>query len=176
MRRLILPSILLLMLIPTARTRAQSPATIPPEVTTTWSYLIGDWDVEGRVGSRPVTGTATFEWAEGKHCYLGRQTWEIGDDGRTIQLVLIGGWDAAGGETVERGFSTFGDTATVRYRSADETGDVLKGRVDAVNGPDARWSGTIKIERRSADEFQLATTRGGEVVHSLRYSKRNVER
>jgi hypothetical protein len=153
---------------------AQNEAEVPSVAVESWSYLIGDWDVEGRIGSTPVKGSACFEWAEGKHCYIGRQVWKIGEKGRSVHLALIGGWDAANQQTVEQGFSSSGTAATVHYRSAAEKTNVIEGTIDGASGPDTRWSGTVKLERIGSNEFQLTTTIDGEVVHSLKYVRKKV--
>jgi hypothetical protein len=148
---------------------AQERPPIPPDVIDSWSYLIGNWTVEGEAGQAAIQGTASFEWAAGKSCYFGKQVWQVGGSGRSIDLALIGGWDAAAKETVERGFSSAGVTATVHYRATEEGSNVIVGTIEGVNGPDERWSGTIKIERHGPDEFLLTTTVDGEVVHELKY-------
>ena len=148
---------------------AQNEAGVPPAVVESWSYLIGNWDAEGRIGSTGVKGSASFEWADGKHCYIGRQVWKIGKNGRSSRLTLIGGWDAANNETVEQGFSSSGSAAKVHYRSPAEKANVIEGSIDGASGPDARWSGTIKLKRNGPNEFQLTTTVDGEIVHALRY-------
>jgi hypothetical protein len=149
--------------------RAQEPKGAPQSVLEFWSRLIGDWDVEGRIGSTPVQGSASFEWAEGRHCYVGRQMWRVGEPGGSVQLTLIGGWDAAAGETVEQGFDSSGSAATVRYRPAVDATNVVEGKINGSEASGARWSGEIKVERQGADEFQLTTTVDGEILHSIKY-------
>jgi hypothetical protein len=95
---------------------AQDPQGVPRDVLAQWSYSIGDWDVEGRVGSTPVKGSAKFEWADGRHCYIGRQRWKIGESDRAVHLTLIGGWNDAAQETIEQGFDSSGSSAMVRRR------------------------------------------------------------
>jgi len=151
---------------------AQQQDGVPSAVVESWSYLIGDWQISGRVGSASLTGSATFEWVEGKHCYLGRQDWRVGDAGRLVRLTLLGGWNAAEKATVEQGFSSSGDAATVYYQPAAPGGNVIEGDIDGASGPDARWSGTVQLERKGPDEFQLTTTIEGEVRHSLKYTRK----
>jgi len=151
---------------------AQTGTAVPPAVVDSWSYLIGDWNVEGRVGSTPVNGSATFDLAEGKYCYVGRQVWRIGENGRSLHLSLIGGWDSAANETIEQGFSSSGDAATVHYRQPAERANVIEGRIDGVSGPGQRWAGTIKLQRNGPDEFLLTTTIDDEIVHSLKYVRK----
>jgi hypothetical protein len=130
---------------------------------------MGDWALEGRVGTTPVTGTATFKWADGRHCYIGRQTWKVGENGRRVHLTLIGEWDAATGETVEQGFDSSGSAATVRYRPPVKTTNVIDGRIDGSDTSGARWSGEIKVEHQGVDVFQVTTTVEGDIVHSIKY-------
>lgn len=166
----VLPTIAVLLLaVPPGPAIAQEPRRVPPEAIESWSFLIGDWDVTGRIRSTPVKGTAAFEWGDAKHCYIGRQKWTIGDSGRVVHLTLIGGWNAAEDATVEQGFSSSGDAATVYYRPSAEKPNLLEGRIEGVNGPDARWTGTVKYERQGPNEFQLTSTINGEIAHSLRY-------
>ena len=162
----------LLLAIPAAQSMAQNDPGIPPAFVESWSYLIGNWEVDGRIGSTPVTGSASFEWADGKHCYLGRQVWKVGKNGRSVHLTLIGGWDAAANVTVEQGFSSSGGTATVHYRPSAEKTSAIEGSIDGADGSGAPWSGTIKLERNGPDEFELTTTVDGEVVHSLKYVRK----
>jgi hypothetical protein len=148
---------------------AQEPDRVPREILDLWSYSIGSWKVEGQIGSTPVKGSATFEWADGKHCYIARQIWKIGDNERIVYLTLIGGWHAAAGETVEQGFSSSGSAATVHYRPAAENTSVLEGTIDGSESSGARWSGAINVERKETDAFQLTTTVDDAIVHSLKY-------
>jgi hypothetical protein len=134
-----------------------------------WSRSIGDWVVDGQIGATPVKGTAVFEWADGRHCYIGRQTWKVGENGRSVHLTVIGGWGAAAGETVEQGFDSSGSAATVRFRPPVETTNVIDGRIDGSDASGARWSGQIKVEHKGADLFQVTTTVEGDIVHSIRY-------
>jgi hypothetical protein len=134
-----------------------------------WSYSIGDWEVEGRVGSTPVIGSAKFEWADGKHCYIGRQRWNFGESNRAVHLTLIGGWDDAAMETVEQGFSSSGGSAMVRYRVASEKDGTIEGNIEGAEAGGARWSGEIKVERKEPDEFEITTRVDGQIVHSLKY-------
>jgi hypothetical protein len=151
--------------------RAEGPATIPPEVVESWSTIIGNWSIEGQVGTVAVTGSASFEWAADKHCYVGQQVWHVGPEGRVVHLGLIGGWDAAMNETVEQGFSSASDSATVRYstRGPSEVAGGLKGNVAGNTGSGRRWSGTIEREQHGPNEFTLTSTVDGDVVHSFRY-------
>jgi hypothetical protein len=144
---------------------------VPPAVVESWTYLIGRWDIEGYVGALGVTGSATFEWAADGHCYLGKQVWRVGPNGRVVHLALLGGWDPAENETVEHGFSSGGDAATVCYRAPKEGTIVLEGRI-AGNGRDARYAGDVKLERIDNDEFRLTTTIDGELLHSLKYIRK----
>jgi hypothetical protein len=148
---------------------AQESQGVPRDVLTSWSYTIGDWEVAGRVGSTPVKGSATFEWAQGRHCYTGRQRWKIGESDREVHLTLIGGWDDAAQETVEQGFSSSGSAATVHYRVTTEKGGTIEGTIDGSENGGARWSGEIQVERKGPDEFQITTTVDGKIVHSLKY-------
>jgi hypothetical protein len=164
-------SVVMLLLVCLSTAYAEDLAGIPPDVARGWSQIIGKWRVEGSVGTRPITGSAVFEWADGNPCYFGRQVWRIGDEGRTIHLALIGGWDEATNETIEQGFSSSGDSATVRYSSrvSGDKNAVVEGNIVGVNGPDRRWTGTVQRNHRGPDEFTLTTTIDGEVVHALKY-------
>jgi hypothetical protein len=155
---------------------AQEPAGIPRDVKTAWSYLIGDWDVEGRIGSTPVKGTATFEWADGTHCYIGRQVWNVGENERAVYLTLIGGWNDAAQETVEQGFDSSGSAATVHYRVVGEKVAAIEGSIEGSVIGNGNWSGQIQVARTRPDEFQMTTTVDGEVVHSLKYKRTKVDR
>jgi hypothetical protein len=148
---------------------AQERKGVPPDVLAVWSYSIGDWDVKGRIGSAPVKGSATFEWADGKHCYIGRQVWTVGENRNSVHFTLIGGWDAAANETVEQGFSSSGSAGTVRYRPSAGTTNVIEGNIDGSESSGARRLGDIKVEHKGPDEFQVTTTVDGEIVHSLKY-------
>lgn len=167
--------IVFLLTIPAILSCAQDDSGVPPAVVESWSHLIGDWNVEGRVRSSAVTGSASFEWVDGKHCYAGRQVWTIGENGRSVQLAVLGGWDAAENATVEQGFSSAGDSATVHYRPPAEEANAIEGSIDGVSGPDARWAGTVKLERNGPNEFQLTTKIDGKVVHSLKYVRKQAE-
>jgi hypothetical protein len=170
MMRRAMQSICVLMLVSaTHLSSAQEPQSVPRDVLAVWSYSIGDWDVDGRIGSTPVHGSATFEWANGRHCYTGRQTWKIGESDRAVHLTLIGGWNDAAQETVEQGFASSGSSATVHYRVAAEKGGTIEGDIEGSEAGGARWSGEIQVERKGSDEFQLTTTVDGEIVHSLKY-------
>jgi hypothetical protein len=151
--------------------QAQSPTGIPPEVVESWSAIIGNWKVEGRVGSTEIMGSASFEWAADKHCYVGQEVWRAGDEGRIVRLALIGGWDGATNETVEQGFSSAGSSATVRYSSSwpSEMAGGVKGKIEGTSGPDRRWSGTVVRSLRGPNEFTLTSTIDGDVVHALTY-------
>lgn len=173
MKWLVSTMIALLLVVPTRSTSGQNAAGVPPAVVESWSQLIGNWIVEGRVGTTPVKGTAKFEWAEGNYCYLGQQRWQLGEDGRSIQLALIGGWDAAENITVERGFSSGGGAASVSYQLSSDDPSVSEGSVEGVAGPNGRWSGSVRLERHGRDEFQLTTMIDGEVRHSLKYLRIN---
>jgi hypothetical protein len=164
-----IPTMLVLILLNTAR--AEGPTTIPPAVVESWSTIIGKWEIEGRVGSAVVTGSASFEWAADKHCYVGQQVWHVGSEGRLVQLALIGGWDAATNETVEQGFSSSGDSATVRYPACgpSEVASGVRGKIEGISGPNRRWSGTVGRAQRGPNEFTLTSTVDGDVVHSLKY-------
>jgi hypothetical protein len=145
---------------------------IPEQVQKSWAYLIGTWDITGQVGPQEVTGTANFSWSEGKHSYLGRQTWHLGSDARTIHLSLLGGWDPARAVTIEQGFSTMGNAAMVRYRApTDEKADI-EGTIEGVTGPERTWSGSVTIARKGNNEFELNTVIRGETTHSLKYVRR----
>jgi hypothetical protein len=163
-------SICVLMLLFAAQlSSAQESQNVPRDVLAAWSYTIGDWDVEGRVGSTPVKGSATFEWADGRHCYTGRQKWTIGESSRAVYLTLIGGWNDAAQETVEQGFDSSGSAATVHYRVAPEKGGTIEGTIDGSEKGGARWLGEIRVDRKGPDEFQMTTRVDGEIVHSLKY-------
>jgi hypothetical protein len=149
--------------------RAQEPREVPQDALALWEYSIGDWDVEGRIGSTPVEGSASFEWAEGKHYYTGRQVWTLGENRRSVHLTLIGGWDAVAQQTVEQGFSSSGSAARVHYRSSAESANVIEGRIDGSESSGERWSGDIKVERNGPAEFHLTTTVDGQIFHSLKY-------
>jgi hypothetical protein len=148
---------------------AQVTKAAPPSVLQFWTRSIGDWVVEGQVGATPVKGTAMFEWADGRHCYVGRQTWKVGENGRSIHLTVIGGWDAAAGEIVEQGFDSSGGAATVHFRPPVKTTNVIDGKIGGSDASGARWSGEINVEHQGTDEFQVTTIVEGEVVHSLKY-------
>jgi len=168
--RLLLRTLGVLLLVnPANLSSSQDNVGVPPAVVDSWSYLIGDWNVEGRVGEATVNGTASFEWAANKSCYFGKQAWSINERGRKVELALIGGWDAVANETIEQGFSSSGRAATVHYQAPAEGANVIEGRTDGVTGLGARWFGTIKLERTGPDEFQLTSTIDGKVVHSLKY-------
>lgn len=151
---------------------AQSEATVSPKVIDSWLALIGNWKVEGTIGPRSVTGSASFEWANGKFCVIGKQDWEIAGSGRTVHLAQIVGWDPGHNEIIEQGFSSVNGAATVHYRAPTKGSNVMEGTIDGVSGPDNQWSGTVKIERKGADEFQLTSTIDGDVVHSLKYVRK----
>lgn len=171
MKRVLCSLSLLLACLPASLAAAQELA-VPPEVVESWSYLIGSWEIQGHLRDAEVQGTARFDWAEGKFCYIGRQEWNLGDDGRTIHLAQIVGWDIAENATVEQGFSSSGDAATVRYRPPEKGTDVIKGSVAGVSGRGDRWAADIKIERLRPDEFRLTTTIDGKEVHSLQYVRK----
>jgi hypothetical protein len=149
--------------------RAQESQGVPQDVLALWKYSIGDWDVEGRVGSTPVEGSASFEWAEGRHCYTGRQVWNVGENRRSVHLTIIGGWDAVAQQTVEQGFDSSGSAATVHYRPSAESANVIEGTIDGSESSGERWSGNIKVERNGPAEFHVTTTVDGQIVHSLKY-------
>jgi hypothetical protein len=134
--------------------------------------------VEGRIGPTPVKGTAYFDWAKGRHCYVGSQVWTIGEDSHTTHLALIGGWDAAANETVEQGFSSTGDAATVRYstRAPGESPEVIVGQIAGVSGPDRHWQGIVERNQFGPNKFTITTTVDGDIVHSLTYVRRKVLR
>jgi hypothetical protein len=171
MRTLVTSIATMLVLIFLNAARAEGPATIPPEAVESWSAIIGNWKIDGRVGTVPVTGSASFEWAADKHCYFGQQVWHVGSEGGEVHLGLIGGWDAATNETVEQGFSSAGDSATVRYstRAPSELAGALKGKVAGNTGPGRLWSGTIEREQHGPNEFTLTSKVEGDVVHSLKF-------
>jgi hypothetical protein len=150
---------------------AQGPTAIPPEVVESWSAIIGNWEIEGRVGSAVITGSASFEWAADEHCYVGQEVWHVGSEGRVVRLALIGGWDAATNETVEQGFSSAGSSATVRFLSGGpgEMAGGVQGKIEGTSGPDRRWSGTVVRVQRSPNEFTITSTIDGDVVHALKY-------
>jgi len=175
MRILNCPLSVLLLVIPANMASAQDVTGVPPAVVASWSQLIGEWKVAGQVGSSSVTGSACFEWADGRHCYLGRQVWKIGDSGRNVHLALVGGWDAAEKATVEQGFSSAGGAATVRYQPPTEDANVIEGSIDGVSGPNARWAGTVKLEHNGPSEFQLTTKVNGETVHSLGFTRKQAD-
>jgi hypothetical protein len=162
---------LILLVISASPATAQTDTRVPNEITQTWSYLIGRWDIDGHVGSAEVTGSATFEWAAGGACYLGKQTWRVGPKRRTVHLALLAGWDPAANETVEHGFSSGGETATVRYRTSAEGEQVTTGHIDGIDGAGARWTGSVQLERIGKDEIQFTSTVDGEVLHALQYTR-----
>ena len=90
-----------------------------------------------------MAGSASFEWAADGHCYVGQQVWHVGSEGGLVQLEVIGGWDAATNETVEQGFSSAGDSATVRYstRRTERNGGRAdgQGRGQYRAGPVVEW-------------------------------------
>jgi hypothetical protein len=147
---------------------------VPPAVVESWSDIIGDWIVEGQIGSTPVKGSASFEWASDKHCYIGRQDWTVGEGGRGVRLTLIGGWDAETNETVEHGFSSSGESATIRYvaNSPGEVAGVMHGQIAGTNPLREAWAGTVERNQRGPDEFTLTTAIVGEVVHSLKFVRK----
>lgn len=165
--------VLLLLSFPGTRSYAQTDA-VPPEVLESWSFLIGDWEIDGEVGEVAVKGTARFDWAEGKHCYFGRQVWQVGQNGGIVQLTQIGGWDAAEHATVEQGFSSAGSAATVHYSPATAAGQGISGTINGVDSPGARWSGQVAVKRTGRDVFLLTTTVDGELVHSLTYVRKQM--
>ena len=164
---------LLLLLVVANMASAQEGSSVPAEVLRSWGYLVGDWEIDGQVGDREVIGQATFEWADGKHCYLGRQVWEVGADERIIKLTLIGGWDAENKEAVEQGFSTTGGSATVRYQPASTVRDVrqVQGTTKGYELRGGQWNGDVKIQRKGADEYSLTTTVDGKELHRLTYRR-----
>jgi len=168
--RIVLQLLGVLMLLLSANNSiAQQSVAIPSAVVESWSYLIGNWTVEGTAGQATIQGTASFEWAANKGCYIGKQIWHIGESGRTVYLELIGGWDAAANETIEQGFSSAGRAATVHYQSPGQEASVIEGRIDGVTGPGSTFAGTVKMERMGPDEFQLTSMVDGRLVHSLKY-------
>lgn len=148
-------------------------SNVPQRVHKSWAYLIGTWDVTGQVGSQAITGTANFSWSKGQHSYIGQQTWRLGDDARTIHLSLLGGWDPASALTIEQGFSTMGNAATVRYSAPTDEKSDIDGTIEGVTGPEQTWSGTVTLTRKSDNEFELKTVIRGETAHSLKYVRRN---
>jgi hypothetical protein len=155
------------------RVRSYAQSVIPPETVELWSAIIGDWKIEGTVSATAITGLATFEWVADKHCYVGREVWHVGNNGRDIQLALIGGWEAATNETVEQGFSSAGSSATVHF-SLDNSSELpgrVTGKIEGTSGPNRQWCGTVERVQRNANEFTLSTTIDGEVVHSLTYTR-----
>jgi hypothetical protein len=151
--------------------RGQEAANIPKNVLSSWSYLIGQWDVDGSIRSDQVEGSAQFRWADGKYCYTGEQVWKIGEDGRVVKLMLLGGWDESKNATVEHGFTSLGTAGSSELAPPEEEAEVSRGRFEVTRGPDAQFTGTIELERRGPDEFQLTTRVDGQVVHSLRYRR-----
>lgn len=169
MRSSLLTVTVLLLVISASLASAQQNSSVPDSVVDSWSYLIGDWTVEGHAGTQSIKGTASFEWAADKSCYFGKQVWQVGPSGRTAHLALLGGWDAAAHQTVEQGFSSFGSVATLRYAPPAEGEDSIEGTIEGADAPGAPFSGTVKYQLSGPDEFQLSTTINGQPVHSLKY-------
>jgi hypothetical protein len=171
MKTMLLSIATMLLLIFFRSAQAEDPQTIPLKVVESWSAIIGNWTVEGQAGSAAITGSASFEWAADKHCYVGREAWHVGNDGRVVQLTLIGGWDAATNETVEQGFSSAGSSAMLRYPSGgpSEKAGGVTGKIEGTSGPDRRWSGTVARVQRGPNEFTITTTIDGDVVHTLKF-------
>ena len=171
-----LPCTLVLLLFVLVKvTSAEAGSSVPQGVVDSWSYLIGNWDVSGEVGSTSVKGKAAFEWGAGKSCYLGKQVWQLGPDEIEVQLALIGGWDAAASQVVEYGFASSGESGAVHYVTPpqNEFGRLIEGRIDGVNEKGERWNGDVTVDRTGPNEFRLTTTIDGEVVHSLKYVRRD---
>lgn len=170
--KLALSLVISLLFVVNGITAQEIQSDVPERVHNSWAYLIGTWDVTGQVGSQAVTGTANFSWSEGQHSYLGRQTWRLGQDARTIHLSLLGGWDPARALTIEQGFSTMGNAATVRYSAPSDEKSEIEGTIDGVTGPEQTWSGRVALTRKSDNEFELSTVIRGKTTHSLRYVRR----
>lgn len=151
--------------------RGQEDAYIPKDVLSSWAYLIGQWDIDGNVGPDAMEGNAEFRWADGKFCYVGEQTWKIGEQRKVVKLMLLGGWDDSKQATVEHGFSSLGTAGSTELELAKEDEDISRGKFEATRGPAAHFEGTIEMQRRRPDEFQLTTKVDGQVVHSLRYRR-----
>jgi hypothetical protein len=164
---------MILMLVVIDAARGDGTAAIPPAVSESWSMMIGEWKVAGHVGTKAVNGSASFVWAADKHCYIGQQQWQVGGEGHTVYLALVGGWDAATNETVEQGFSSSGDAATVRYSAAvvSQEDNVVTGKVEGTTAPDRHWSGSVVRKWNGMNEFVLMSTVKGDVVHALKYTR-----
>jgi hypothetical protein len=178
MQKLLLSVFAIALILPMLAAQSNAPidSSIPPAVIERWESLIGDWEIQGQIRTTPIMGTASFEWAPGKHCYVEREAWRIGEDGRHLHLTALGGWDAAEQTWIKFGFSTSGESATVRYPLAADDAKPLEGTIDGVDRAGGRWAGQTKLERKSRDEFQLTTTIDGQLVHSLTYVRKTNDR
>ena len=152
---------------------AQETPAVPPEALETWTRLIGHWTVDGSVGPQSVTGEAHVKWATGKHCYLGEQNWQIEGTDHPLHLTQIAGWNAKTRETIEQGFSSLGDTATVQYRTPAAQSKTVEGTIHGVSQAGAEWSGTIRLEHQGPDQFNLSTIVDGTTIHALKYVRKN---
>jgi hypothetical protein len=159
-----------------AQSSAQNDAAIPPAVVEYWEYFIGDWEIQGQIRTTPVMGTASFEWSPGKYCYVEREAWRIGEKGSHLHLTALGGWDAAEQAWIKIGFSTSGESATVRYPLVADDAKPLEGTIDGVDRAGGRWSGKTTLDRKSRDEFQLTTTNDGQLAHSLTYVRKTYDK
>lgn len=153
--------------------RAQPNAEAPQAAVALWTFLVGDWNVEGTVGGAQVSGTASYQWAAGKHCCVGKQVWQL-DGGNVVHLTSIEGWDPVTEEVVEHGFGSAGSTATIRFKmdSSGEAKGLTEGTITMHTRRPGELTAEVKLERKGADEFTLTTTTpSGNTLHRLTFHR-----
>ena len=104
----------LLMALTMSAGQAEKVTPMPPDLRKQIDdHLIGVWTWEATWGDKTFKGETTTRWTRGKTAVL-MQGYSVVDGKRTTDVHLLG-WDGVNQALIGRGFTSDGDTGTVRW-------------------------------------------------------------
>ena len=129
--------------------------SMPKEVRQYLKGWVGEYNIEGMWGDTPVTGRLSARRSRGRHANLYDWSFTIGgENGKTLHISTVEGWDPAGGWTIEQGVASDGEIFTTHWT---RKGDNLW--VGEAKGVAAGQSTSNKVTvKKTADGFTVKVT------------------
>jgi hypothetical protein len=153
MKALLGSLVAVLVLLCSTKAFAEDEAKIPEDLAKVMKFYVGNWNLEGSDGDKPLKGKASFRMPTGEHCIVGTVSFRVA--GEPMQFSLVSGWDSSTGWSTEQGLAADGTVYTLKWHKAAETVDEgeLVGTLDgkAVSEKD-------RLERKGNNMFVVSCT------------------
>jgi hypothetical protein len=141
----------------------QEPAGIPAETIKELDWLVGTWEVAGKIGDKEQTGGFTCWWArtedKRKCCLIGRFSYKT--DGKTRSGVTLIGWNAEKKCIEDRGFDANGGNDTLLWTTKSPT--EWEGQVLMVEDGRPVKSKAVLVKKGPSEIVMESESEAGEV-------------